>query len=54
MTQTSQTIESTADETFAEGLLRGIRTTLPLLAGIIPLAFILGTQAPSTGSPASA
>lgn len=49
MTQTSQTLENTPDETFAEGLLRGIRTTLPLLAGIIPLAFILGTQGAQHG-----
>lgn len=29
--------------------MRGIRTTLPLLAGIIPLAFILGTQGAQHG-----
>ena len=49
------TDSSTADpglrhtETVAAGLIRGMKTTAPLLVGIIPLAFILGTQGAQHG-----
>lgn len=47
--QTSSAAASSDSSGFASELSRGIRVTLPLLVGIIPLAFILGTQGAQHG-----